>query len=256
MPDAGAGAMFSFLPPEWLVAIDSTSSEIKRRYLEGGDGPNGLVVAAERQTAGRGRMGRSWVSQPGAGLFFSFLLRPDGLTLQQLGTLPMACALGVADFLAARGVECQCKWPNDVLAGAGKICGILSETVANSAGRVLVVGMGVNLNPDPRVGQAIEQAAVALGDFTEERYDPREVLPDVLNALAARIRVWLAEGFDGIRRDFVARLWGMEQPVRVRTPKGTEEGQIAGLGSDGELLLRRADGTSVAVHSVAALEPV
>lgn len=254
MQDMSEGATFSFLPPEWLVAIDSTSSEIKRRYLEGGETWSGMVVASERQTAGRGRMGRSWVSQPGAGLFFSFMLRQDGLFMQQLGTLPMACALGVADFLAARGVESRCKWPNDVLAGEGKICGILSETVTNSAGLVLVVGIGINLNPDPRVGQAIEQAATALGEFTGERYDPRQVLPGVLDALALRIRLWLGEGFDGIRRDFVARLWGMERLVRVRTSRGTEEGQIAGLGAGGELMLRRADGSSVAVHSVAALE--
>src|ERR1700730_11643538 len=108
--------------------------------------PEGTVLVTEHQRAGRGRMGRTWVSPPRAALTFSLLVRPAAVPPARRGWLPLFAGVAVASAVTAvTGVQTRLKWPNDVLAGPAKLGGILAEAV----GDAVVVGVGLNVSPDP-----------------------------------------------------------------------------------------------------------
>ena len=122
----------------YLPECGSTNAYVKEHFEE--FGPVGAVYT-ENQTAGRGRLGRSWTDAPGLGLYYTAVIRVD---LVQPATLPLFASLAVCDALRARyGVECQIKWPNDLLLNGKKIVGILCEGAPD--GHSIVVGIGINL---------------------------------------------------------------------------------------------------------------
>lgn len=247
-------ARFAFAPPLWLDEVASTNDYLKER-VAAGDARAGDVVAARRQLRGKGRMGGSWQSSPKGDLTFSFYWRGNHPPVVA-ATLPMACALGVRDFLAAPPwrIASQCKWPNDVLADDAKICGILAEGGPSADGGMgLVVGIGVNLHRVPGRDAAIGRATAAIDDYHPDPGDPRELLPSLLHCLVPRIDAWTRGGFAAIRDDLAACLWGVGKTVAAKTPTGTVQGTVAGLGDDGGLLLE-SDGRAVTVASVTALD--
>jgi BirA family biotin operon repressor/biotin-[acetyl-CoA-carboxylase] ligase len=132
----------------YLSEVPSTNDEARRLADEGT--PDGTVVAADHQTAGRGRQGRRWIAPPGSSLLFSILFRPM-LQPQQAQRLTMICGLAVLDALLENvGVRADLKWPNDILFREQKLGGILAELHA-SGNRIdyVVVGIGLNVNLDP-----------------------------------------------------------------------------------------------------------
>ena len=128
-----------------LKTVDSTNEEIKRRAKEGA--AHGLVVTAEEQTAGKGRFGRQWCAGHDGGLYFSVLLRPD---LPPADIASITLASGYAVCLAVReftGLPAEIKWPNDIIIGTKKLCGILTEMAAQSDKvDYVVIGIGINVN--------------------------------------------------------------------------------------------------------------
>src|SRR5690348_13575860 len=129
---------------EVTAVTGSTNADLLARAA-GGE-PEGTVLAAEQQSAGRGRLGRTWVSPPRAAVTFSVLLRPAAVPRARLGWLPLLAGVAVADAVrVVAAVDAQLKWPNDVLAGPGKVGGILAE----AAGDAVVVGIGVNVSTEP-----------------------------------------------------------------------------------------------------------
>ena len=143
----------------------------------------GLCVVAGEQTAGRGRLDRQWVSPKGAGLYFSVILRPQfEQSLWPLLTLMAAVAVHDA-LLDGCKLETDIKWPNDILAGDKKLCGILAETVDTPLGRAVVLGIGINLkhNSFPaeldRVATSVEAAAGSSGN-------PQVILEALVDSLA------------------------------------------------------------------------
>lgn len=124
-----------------VTVVQSTGSTNADLLAAGG--PEGQVLAAEEQTAGRGRMGRSWVTQPGAALTFSVLLRPDPVPAERRGWLPLLAGVAAARAVrAVSGLPATLKWPNDVLITGRKLAGILAEQAADGA---VVIGIGVNV---------------------------------------------------------------------------------------------------------------
>ena len=122
----------------------STNADLLARAL--GGAPEGVVLAAEEQSAGRGRMGRAWVSPPRAALTFSLLVRPAAVPPARRGWLPLLAGVAVASAVTAvTGVQTRLKWPNDVLTGPAKLGGILAE----AAGDAVVVGVGLNVSTEP-----------------------------------------------------------------------------------------------------------
>jgi len=166
-PPLGAEALNrSLVPDGWRVEVlaetTSTNAVVAERARAGE--PAGLCVVAEQQTQGRGRLDRSWVSPPRAGLTFSVLLRPTG---GALGWLPLLAGLAVARAVREQtGVDAVLKWPNDVLVGDRKVAGLLAEAVDGA----VVVGVGLNVTTLPDELPVPEATSLSLeGADTTDR---------------------------------------------------------------------------------------
>ncbi|WP_181707078.1 biotin--[acetyl-CoA-carboxylase] ligase [Chthonobacter rhizosphaerae] len=231
------------LPPGYRVLrldeVGSTNAVALER-AEGGE-PAGLWVVARRQVAGRGRQGRAWTSEPG-NLYSSLLLR-DPARPAHLGELPLVVAVAVHDAVAdvlpppARA-PLQIKWPNDVLYGGAKICGILVEGAVHREGQVVVVGIGINCRHHP------PEAAYATTDLTALGFptDPPALFERLAARMAARFAEWQGGGFAAIRSAWLARARGVGEPIRVRLPNETLAGRFEALDDSGRLLLRLETG--------------
>lgn len=221
--------------------LESTNTRL--RELASAGAAEGTVVVARSQTAGRGRAGRVWHSPADAGLYASILLRP-GIAAERGHLLTFAAAIAVAEGLGGLGVEgLAIKWPNDVLVRGRKICGILTETSLLD-GRIdtAVVGIGINVR---RAAIPEDLAGVATSLETEGvEVEPAQLLTRVLERLA----VW-RPGAEGRPADHeIVRRWmelaPMSRNAAIRVAGGNEsfDGVTAGIGDDGRLLVRRADG--------------
>lgn len=219
--------------------LPSTNDEATRLARAGA--PEGTVVWALRQTAGRGRRGRSWASAEG-NLFVSLILRPQAPPARA-AELSFVAALAVAetvDALNPDGPAALCKWPNDVLLAGGKIAGILLESEAGEGGEAawVVVGVGVNLATRPL---DVERPAAAL----PAAKTPSTALELLLPAFDRLVERWRSEGFAPIRDAWLARAAGLGAPISVRLAHETIDGVFHGLDSDGVLLLDVGQGKSL-----------
>lgn len=219
----------------WLSEIDSTNRYLIDEARAGAE--TGLVVVADHQTAGRGRLGRTWIAPPGASLLVSLLLRPT-VTPDRRHVLVMAAGLAMAEAVEAEtGVVAGLKWPNDLLVGGRKLAGILAE----AAGDALVVGIGVNIewHEVPADLAAIATACNLEGGRPTTR-------SAVLHAFLARYAERL-DDLDGTRSAYQARLVTLGRRVRVEQPNGVLTGVAIGVDPDGRLRLRTDDESEVAV---------
>lgn len=169
---------------EPLASCGSTNDEVARRAAAGA--PAGLVVVADGQSGGRGRLGRSWQSPVGQNLYLSLLLRPDCLP-SALPPLTLVVGAAVAEVLHARGIEPRLKWPNDILvdgaSGARKLVGILTEMATlRDRIRQVVVGVGVNVNQADFPAE-LAGIATSLRRLTGKQHDRGALLADLLAAL-------------------------------------------------------------------------
>jgi len=201
----------------------------------------GVWLRAERQTGGRGRLGRSWVSPPG-NLYASTLvrIRPND---PPAATLALVAAVALEETVSAYGPGMPVlKWPNDVLIDGAKLSGILLER----AGGAVVIGIGVNLAHYPTdtdrraTSLAAHNVAVAPEDFVET----------LAEAFARWVECWRGQGIDTIRRRWVAHAHPAGTPLNVRLPDGEAiDGSFDGLDMEGALILRLADGTRRVIHA-------
>jgi BirA family biotin operon repressor/biotin-[acetyl-CoA-carboxylase] ligase len=216
-----------------LGDVGSTNDEAIER-LRGGSGA--VWVVAERQLSGRGRRGRSWVSEKG-NLYASHAFT-SGLEADAFGLLPLAVANALADAIeAAAGVETRLKWPNDVLVGGLKVSGILIETEFTGAVRRVVIGCGVNVAHHPDGLPATHLAAVAPGVRVEAVFD---ALVPALGAALARLGA--TDGIAATRARWLERAVGVGGPVTVRFEGEARDGEFVGLDAAGRLVLRDAAG--------------
>lgn len=228
-------------PVEVFDEIDSTILEARRRAEAGEAGPVWLI--AKTQAAGKGRRGRAWVSAEG-NLFATYLFattRP----VAQIPLLGFATALAIAETLEAEGAlgAVSLKWPNDVLIAGAKTAGILIDSGAMSGGGAWVaLGFGVNLASSPA---AIDQPASSLAVSLAPGSAPPAPMA-FFHALRPRLEGWAArlaeEGFEPLRRAWLARAHGLGETARVRQGEETLEGRIAGLSPRGELELQTPSG--------------
>jgi BirA family biotin operon repressor/biotin-[acetyl-CoA-carboxylase] ligase len=220
--------------------IGSTNDELKRLAHEGE--AEGLVITAERQTAGRGRRGRTWVS-PLGNLYSSVLLRPRcrAADAAQLG---FVAALGVADAIGelAPAIGLCCKWPNDLLANGKKVSGILLETemVAGDIPDFVVLGVGVNLVSSPR---GTPYPATSLVEESARCVAAETMLAAFIRHFAEWLGVWRRDGFASVRTAWLARAMGLGEPIRVRLERDTLDGRFLDLDGDGALILGTPSGS-------------
>ena len=215
-------------------SVESTQA-LARAWAQGG-APEGAVVLADYQTAGRGQRGRHWTAPAGTALLFSVVLRPH-LPVSHWPEIPLAAGCAVAEGLeAVARVSVELKWPNDVLVGGGKLAGILAEGVASTP-PVVILGIGVNVSQQetdwpPHLAGRVRSFA-GLGAPVA-----RETL---LAALLARLDAWygvlLDDGFGPVRA-----AWRRRGHLGTRVALADGEGTTVDLGPRGELVVRRDDG--------------
>ncbi len=235
-----------------LDVTDTTQSEVKRRATAGA--PEGTVVTARHQRAGRGRRGHDWWDAPGQSLLVSVLLRPGG-SPAVAPQLSLVGGLAVADALAdAASVAARIRWPNDLLVDGRKVCGILAEAASDGMGRLdhVILGIGINLN-QTGFPPTLRERATSLGLVTGRAYAAEPVLAAVLAHLGRRYAEWRAGGFAALRTAWLARSTVPGQLVRL--PHGGE-GPAVDVGDDGVLLARAIDGRLLRIVSGEATEEV
>ena len=220
--------------------IGSTNDEAKCQARAGA--PEGALVWALEQTAGRGRRGRPWQSPPG-NLYFSLLLRPSG-SAAQVAQLGFVAALALGDALEPLldgGHSLRFKWPNDVLVDSRKLAGILleSETAAGDGVAFVVIGVGVNLAIAPADA---EFPAISLAAAGRPGITPGLLLEAFAHHFESWHRRWLAEGFAPVRRAWLDRASGLGEAVRVRLERATLLGRFLDLDEEGALLLEGEEG--------------
>lgn len=213
--------------------IGSTNDEARRLAADGA--PHGTVVHADEQTAGRGRLSRTWISPPG-NLYMSVLLRLD-LPPRRLPELSFVAALAVADAVDAllpKHVRVMLKWPNDVLVWGAKIAGILLEQADDAT----VVGIGLDVLHAP-AASGYKTTSIAASGGIASVDGARDIL---LDRLERHLASWQAEGFGPIRTAWLARAHPIGAELRVTVQGDTLEGAFAGLDDAGSLLLDTKNG--------------
>jgi BirA family biotin operon repressor/biotin-[acetyl-CoA-carboxylase] ligase len=205
------------------------------------DEPEGAVLVAEHQVAGRGRLDRLWTSPPRAGLTVSFLLRPD-VPAARRGWLPLLTGVALAEAVGeVTGVRASLKWPNDLLALDGrKLAGILAE----SSGTAVVVGVGLNVSTTVA---ELPDTGTSLSRVTGATVDRAPVLLAFLRAVERRYRTWTAALGDpvssGLARDYLAWSSTVGSDVVVSLPDGsTLEGTAQAVDWDGRLVVATPEG--------------
>ncbi len=227
---------------EVLDRVDSTNTRLMLRAAEGA--PSGLVLAAETQTAGRGRRGRPWQSAIGSTLTFSLLWR-FAQGARELAGLSLAVGVALARALRASGATgVALKWPNDVLLTGGKLAGILIEMQGDVLGpSAAVIGIGVNVRADPRVAAAVDQPVAALESASGVAVDRNQLLARMLAELAGVLGEFSASGFAPLRAEWQQLHTFQDRRVNLLLPDGESRAGIArGVAEDGALLLETAAG--------------
>ncbi|MHB1533561.1 MAG: biotin--[acetyl-CoA-carboxylase] ligase [Acidimicrobiales bacterium] len=213
-----------------LESVDSTNRYVADEAREGA--PEGLVVVADFQAAGRGRLGRTWHAPPGAALLVSILLRPAGLGPGRLHLVSAAAGLAAQAACEETGrFRPELKWPNDLMIGERKLAGILAEVT----GDAVVVGVGINVSSAPPGAICAERAA--------GRPLPRaELLRAMLMALERSYGRW-----DEVAVAYREACATVGRQVHVELPDGRFDGRAEALDDAGRLRVRRFDGEAVTV---------
>ena len=230
----------TFLKPKVLrfESLPSTNTELARRASEGA--AEGLAIVAEEQTAGRGRLQRAWSSPKGAGLYFSILLRPT-IPQNYWPLITFMAALAVGDALReASGVQTDIKWPNDLLSGERKICGILAEAMDTPVGRAVILGIGVNLTENAYPPE-LAKVAISVGEATARPPDREQILAALLDALT-RWYALLEEPGKIVDAWSNRSSYAIGKLVQVSNGDDVWRGTTCGVEPDGALRLRTSSG--------------
>jgi BirA family biotin operon repressor/biotin-[acetyl-CoA-carboxylase] ligase len=224
---------------EVVAETGSTNADLLARVDTLG-GP--VLRIAENQTAGRGRAGRSWLSQPGAALMFSLAWRFKG-PLNKLSGLPMAVGVALAETIAALGVPVQIKWPNDLLRDGKKLAGILVETQTAKTGGAIwaVIGVGINLIMPDELEAAIGREVAAAPWLA--RMDRNQLMAALLSRLAAVLAEFDDTGFALFAERWNAlHAWQGREVVLLDDGRVLQQGRAAGVDAIGRLMLDTAQG--------------
>ena len=219
-------------------SLPSTNTELARLASEGA--AEGVSIVADEQTAGRGRLQRAWSSPKGAGLYFSILLRP---VIPQIHwpLITFMAALAVGDALReGSGVQTDIKWPNDLLSGERKICGILAEAIDTSAGRAVIVGIGINLTQDAFPPE-LANVATSVAEVTGQPPDREQILAALLDALSRWYSV-LDEPGRIVDAWSNRSSYAIGKLVQVSNGDDVWQGTTCGVEPDGALRLRTSSG--------------
>ena len=250
-------AILSHLPQDfpwkehihWFDTIDSTNTRAKLMGMQ--DAPHGTILIADSQTGGRGRLGRSFHSPGGKGIYLSLLLRPNCHASQ---LMHLTCATGIAmcDAVeAASGLRPGIKWTNDLVFGARKLGGILTELALDSEGSVTyaVVGIGINCNQSiDEFPEEIRSIATSLAAQTQATIDRSNVIAAMLTELH-KMSETLLDQRDQMLDRYVQDCVTIGKEISVVRADEVRHGTAIGIDREGALLVRFSDGHMEAVSS-------
>lgn len=228
----------------------STNTEAKKLADEGA--PEGTLVVADRQTAGKGRRGRSWDSPAGQNIYFTLLLRPEfSPNLAPMLTLVMA--LAVAEAVKEEGGEkadVMIKWPNDVVVGGRKVCGILTEmSLERDYIQNVVIGVGINVKKQEFAPEIADRATCLDVEFGLTTYRSR-LIGNIMSAFEKHYDKFKAEGnLAGMRNAYEAFLVNKGREVCILDPKGEYRGTALGINDQGELIVERENKEITVVYA-------
>lgn len=217
--------------------------------------PEGTVVVADEQVSGRGRHGRTWVSSPGDGLYLSMILRPK-VEADRLWQLAFVTSVAAAEAVRhVPGLDARTKWPNDVLVNGRKVSGILIEARRTSAIRsAVIVGVGINVNTlefPPEIRATATSLTAELGGPVS-----RSDLEDsFLDAFGRGYAWFLAGEFSAVLEKWRRLDCTVGRDVDVRTPDGAVVGTAVDVKANGNLLVRRSDGSVAEITAGEVLFP-
>lgn len=234
-----------------LEEAASTNTELRGMV----DAEHGTIVAARRQTAGRGQRGNTWESAAGENLTFSLLVRPKTIPPSKQMAISRAVSLAIVRWLDRYlKEEVAIKWPNDIYVGDKKICGILIEHVLTS-GRIdrTIIGVGININQTEFLSDAPNP--VSLSQLTGKSYPIDSMLEEVGAEILKHVEAEDKAGGELTESDYMLRLWRREGFYRYRDAGGEFMARIARVAGDGMLTLEREDGKQLtyAFKEVAAI---
>jgi BirA family transcriptional regulator, biotin operon repressor / biotin---[acetyl-CoA-carboxylase] ligase len=250
-PEVGMFLDTGCLGKNYFYHHEASSSNQLAKSLAQDGAPEGTIVAADSQTVGRGRMGRSWVSPPGVNLYFSFILRP-GLPAIRVPQLTLLVAVAIHRALAPLlpGLQPKVKWPNDILLNGRKVCGVLCEMQSEpDLTHFVIVGVGINVNQSV-FSPELQHLATSLACEAGHPFQRPQLLAGVLNHFEPLYIEWLAQDDLSFIVPYIEEHSFLhDRDVTIEQLNQTVRGTVSGIAPGGELKLHCTDGRRILVSS-------
>jgi len=230
----------------WCESVDSTNTYAKSMAQNiSGE----MVVVSERQTQGKGRLGRIWQSPPGGNLYVSFVLRPK-ISPQQAAGITLIAALAVCDAIKQTcGVQAGIKWPNDIILNGRKVCGILTEMVSDMDSiEFLVIGIGINVN-GMDWPEDLKDKAVSLQEATGKVIDRHELIANLIPTVFDRARQLETFGVKQFINEYTALSVIFDKKISIIIREKQWIGSCVGFNENGELLFQPDGGEPMVLNA-------
>jgi BirA family biotin operon repressor/biotin-[acetyl-CoA-carboxylase] ligase len=225
--------------------IDSTNNCAQMLGEHGAE--EGIVVTADRQTKGRGRLGRMWEAEAGRNILFSLVLRPK-FPLEQVGLIGFLVSVSIAETIerkVSRAVEV--KWPNDLLINGKKFCGTLLEaSFKDGSVDFVIAGVGLNVNQSV-FPKKLKEKATSLVLECEKEFDRAEIFRDILGSLESDYLETREHGFTAIVQRWIERCHMFDREIKISQHDKTISGKVVRLSPDGALIIRLPDNREIKV---------
>jgi len=228
------------------LVIDSTNNFAKEMASKV---PDGTVIIAEEQIAGRGRLGRSWISQKGCGIWMSIILKPNIQPQEALNLTQVAAISVVKAIEEVFHVESKIKWPNDIILNNKKVCGILTE-MSSEIDKInyVIIGIGVNVNCD-NFPEELKGKATSLYLETNSKVDRKKLTASILNNLEFYYNAYLQKGFEYIRPICIEKSITIGRQIKVIANEGEIEGKAVTIDNNGSLVVETKEGKRLSIMS-------
>ena len=248
--DEVAAKVNALFPDTYISFFDSVAStqEIAHEIVHRQAPEQGIVVA-ERQTEGKGRLGRTFSSESGTGIWMSVILRPE-LPVNKMPQLTLVTAVAICKAVReVTGAELSIKWPNDLLLNGKKCCGILTEVQSDpDEVKSVIIGIGLNVNHEG-FPDWLQEQATSLRLELNKTFDRTELIAELMRAIDTFFLLYAEKGFPVIKPLWEASAIPEGQRIRARTIQGIHEGVGLGIDHDGTYLLKKDDGTIEHLYS-------
>ncbi|HEX3020314.1 MAG TPA: biotin--[acetyl-CoA-carboxylase] ligase [Chitinispirillaceae bacterium] len=222
-----------------FASLDSTNIFLKSHINQY---PDYTVIIAEKQLGGRGRFNRKWQAVGGKSLTFSIKIPLEKIPQGNWSNITQVMALSVASLIENFELAAQIRWPNDILVGGVKICGILAETVLMNSDSSLILGVGLNVNENKGDFSALDRTATSLSIETGKTFDIEDILEKLLSIFKGHFERFMESGFGDLVGMISDRLYKPEAMVQVFQGTDTFMGRISGITEQGTILIETQTG--------------